>query len=87
MPKHRWSWSRFGWGAIGAAAPEVYRITRTADVSLVHAHPYLIVMSIAYVFIGGAFAVAWEDEWALKSIYIGATFPLWISTWTQIGIH
>jgi hypothetical protein len=56
-------------------------------VSLVNAHPYLIAMSIASVFIGGAFAVAWEDEWAVKSIYIGMTFPLWISSWTHMAIH
>jgi hypothetical protein len=72
---------------LGAAAPEIFRITKTADVSLVHAHPYLIFMSVLYIAVGGFFAVAWEDEWALKSIYIGTTFPIWISTWTHMVIH
>ncbi len=86
LHEHKWSWPRFGWGVVGAAAPEIYRIVRTSDVSLKNADHFLIVMSILYLFIGGAFAVAWEDNWPLKSIYVGSTFPIWISTWTHI-IH
>jgi hypothetical protein len=84
---HKWSWSRFLYGAVGASAPEIYRITRTADLSLVNAHPYLIAMSIAFVLIGGVFASAWGDEWPLKSIYVGATFPIWVSAWTHMVTH
>jgi hypothetical protein len=75
------------YGVLGAAAPEVYRITRTADVSLVHAHPYLIVMTVAFVLFGGVFASAWDDDNPLKCLYVGATFPIWLSAWAHMVIH
>ena len=67
-------------------APELYRITRTADVSLVHAHPYLIVMTVLFVMFGGVFASAWDDNNPLKCLYVGATFPIWLSAWAHMVV-
>lgn len=85
--KFDWSWARFGYGVVGAMAPEIYRITREKDISLISAHPFLIVMSVAMVLIGGVFANAWDDDHAIKCIYIGSTFPLWLSAWTHFAVH
>jgi hypothetical protein len=75
------------YGVLGAMAPEAYRITRTADVSLVHAHPYLIFMTIVFLLFGGVFASAWDDNNPLKCLYVGATFPIWLSAWAHMVIH
>ena len=78
---NQWNWRSFGYGAIGAAAPEIIRFAKTFELLL--AHPYLIVISIAFVVIGGVFATAWGEEHPLKCIYLGATFPIWVSAWSH----
>ena len=75
------------YGVLGALSVEACRVIRKADVSIIHAHPYVIVMSIVWVLIGGVFASAWEDEHPLKCLYIGATFPIWLSTWTHMVLE
>jgi hypothetical protein len=82
--KHRWSSQRFVYGAVGALAPEIVRIQKASDLSLLHASPYLVVVSIVFVLLGGVFADAWEDNHAIKCIYIGATFPIWLSAWAHV---
>jgi hypothetical protein len=72
------------YGVCGALAVEAYRVTREHDVSMVHSHPYVIVMSIVWIIIGGVFASAWEDDHPLKCLYIGSTFPIWLSAWTHM---
>jgi hypothetical protein len=71
------------YGTLGAAAPEVVRIYRTADISLMRGPLSLICFSIAFVLLGGIFADAWEDDRAIKCLYLGATFPIWISAWAH----
>ena len=66
---------------LGALAPEVVRIYKTSDLTLLHSSPFLIVVSIVFVLFGGVFADAWEDDHAIKCLYIGATFPIWLSAW------
>jgi hypothetical protein len=73
------------YGALGALAPEVVRIYRTSDLSLLHSSPFLICFSIAFVLLGGVFADAWEDDHVIKCLYIGATFPIWLSAWAHLA--
>jgi hypothetical protein len=82
--RHKWSSQRFLYGALGALAPEVVRIYKTSDLSLIHSSPYLIVVSVVFVLLGGVFADAWEDNHAIKCLYIGATFPIWLSAWAHV---
>jgi multisubunit Na+/H+ antiporter MnhC subunit len=80
-----WSWWRFWWGALGAVAPEIIRLYKT--VTNPAATPLTpqkfsltyIVVSLAFVALGGALAVAWNDETAIKCIAVGAATPLIIS--------
>jgi len=37
-----------------------------------------------FVLLGGVFADAWEDDHAIKCLYIGATFPVWLSAWAHV---
>jgi len=39
------------------------------------------VISLAFIFLGGVFASAWGDDYPIKCIYNGATFPLLLSAW------
>ena len=84
MHRHRWSFQRFAYGAVGALAPEVVRIYKASDLSLIHSSPFLIAVSIVFVLLGGVFADAWEDDHAIKCLYIGATFPVWLSAWAHV---
>ena len=72
------------YGAVGALALEVVRIHQSADVSLMHSAPYLVVVSIVFVLLGGVFADAWEDNHPIKCLYIGATFPIWLAAWAHV---
>jgi hypothetical protein len=82
--RHKWSFQRFAYGAVGALAPEVVRIYKASDLSLIHSSPYLIAVSIVFVLLGGVFADAWEDNHAIKCLYVGATFPVWLSAWAHV---
>jgi hypothetical protein len=44
----------------------------------------LIAVSIVFVLLGGVLADAWEDNHALKCLYIGETFPVWLSAWSHV---
>ena len=78
------NWQRFFYGAVGAAAPEVVRLYKTLDLASVHFSWVFFLLAVAFVAIGGAFAIAWEDDHAIKCIYIGSTFPVWLSAWAHI---
>lgn len=84
MHRHKWSFNRFAYGALGALAPEVVRIRQASDLSLIHSSPYLIVISIVFVLLGGVFADAWEEAHPIKCLYIGATFPIWLTAWAHV---
>jgi hypothetical protein len=73
--RHKWSFNRFVYGALGALAPEVVRIRQASDLSLIHSSPYLIVISIVFVLLGGVFADAWEEAHPIKCLYIGRHLP------------
>jgi hypothetical protein len=70
--------------APSALAPAVVRIYNASDLSLIHSSPYLIAVSIVFVLLGGVFTDAGEDNHALKCLYIGATFPVWLSAWSHV---
>jgi len=80
---YRWSWHRFAYGVIGAAAPEIIRIYKSADLSLVNAHPYMKIMAVLFVLLGGIFADAWQDEHRVKWLYLGASFQVWFAAWAH----
>jgi len=61
----------------------VVRIYNASDLSLIHSSPYLIAVSIVVVLLG-VFADAWEDNHAIQCLYIGATFPVWLSAWSHV---
>ena len=84
MHRHKWSFQRFAYGAVGALAPEVVRIYKASDLSLIHSSAFLIAVSIVFVLLGGVFADAWEDDHAIKCLYIGTTFPVWLSAWAHV---
>ena len=79
-----WSWHRFCYGAIGAMAPEVVRIYKTFDLRLANSSLFFVGVSIVFLLLGGVFAVAWEDDHAVKCLYVGATFPIWLSGWAHM---
>lgn len=85
--EHPWSWPRFRWGCIGAASPEMYRIFKIlSHGDTFQWHLLYVLYFFAIIGLGGAFAVAWEDDRPIKCIYIGATFPLWLSAWAHINV-
>jgi hypothetical protein len=50
-----------------------------SDRSLIHSSPYRIAVSMVVVPLGGVFADAWEDNHTIQCLYMGATFPVWLS--------
>jgi hypothetical protein len=86
--KHEWSWHRFRYGLVEAAAPEVVRAFKAyKEHSLtLSSHDLIpgVVIFIVFVCFGGVFADAWEEDSAIKCIYNGATFPLVLSAWFSI---
>jgi len=45
---------------------------------------FYVAVSIAFVGLGGVFAMAWKEDHPIKCLYIGATFPLVLSGWVHI---
>jgi hypothetical protein len=70
------------WGAFGAAAPEVLRlykqVTRTPPGTPKFSVIYLIVNGLL-IFLGGAFAVARNDDTAWACLAAGVSLPMAIS--------
>jgi hypothetical protein len=70
------------WGAVCAAAPEIVRlfkqVSRTPPGIATFSWWYLIV-SAMFIALGGYFAMAWNDNVAVKCIGIGASLPLIVS--------
>jgi hypothetical protein len=82
-----WSWHRFGYGVIGAAAPEIVRMVKTVDLAgPPHINALAVIISIVFLFLGGSLAVAWDDDSPIKCIYVGSTFPIWFSAWAHIAV-
>jgi hypothetical protein len=83
--ENKWSWHRFRYGTIGAAAPEVVRLFKAykEHEAIFFSHDLLlgIAISLAFVCFGGIFASAWGEDHPIKCIYNGATFPLLLSAW------
>jgi hypothetical protein len=87
-----WDWRRFRWGAAGAAVLEFYRWYRILKIAVDGgqyngSHSiYLIGLyaffSIGMIIFGGVFAAGWGAEPGIKCMYVGATFPFWLSGWT-----
>ena len=78
-----WSWVRFLWGAIGACAPEAFRIYRIATGKtrerVTKSKLFYVVATIAWALLGGAFAVAWGSDQPLKCLWVGVSLPTIIS--------
>jgi hypothetical protein len=97
-----WSWHRFLWGVLGAAAPEVVRLYKLItdakplqqlssnivvdpmrDVWLRSPTKLEVCVSLAFLALGGAFAVAWGENSALKCLWVGGSLPAIVSAYTQ----
>jgi hypothetical protein len=77
-----WSWNRFVYGSIGGMGVEFIRISKISSVGSI---PWgYIWVSVVIVTMAGVFANAWKDERPIGAIYIGATFGIWISAWTNV---
>lgn len=87
---HRWSWSRFWYGCAGGVAVEVVRLLKALPNDALFQSPRLflyILISLAMVVMGGVFASSWEADRPIKSLYLGATLPFWMSTWAHLIVH
>ncbi len=62
------------------------RIYRTVDLSLLHSPNYIRVIAIGLFVMGGIFAEAWGDNWAVKCIYLGASVQIWLAAFAHIKI-
>ena len=74
----------FLWGCLGAAAPEIVKLAKLAAGATsiqISFSPLYFFLMVVFVVIGGLFANGFRPGDAWKAIYIGATFPLIISSW------
>jgi hypothetical protein len=84
--KVAWSWHRFWYGTVGAAAPEIVRLYKAYAEHQISFSPHdlsigLVFVSLSFIALGGIFASAWGDDYPIKCIYNGATFPLLLNAW------
>jgi len=79
-----WSWWRFTWGAVGAAAPELLRlyniVTGRTREPLNFRRSYFLI-SPAFLVMGGFFSVAWGEDPPFKCIWVGLSLPVIISAY------
>jgi hypothetical protein len=77
-------WLRFGYGAFGAAAPEVIRIFGLVSRQVPGRVPPFgfayCLFSLLLMAVGGGLAAAWGDPAPLKCIWVGVSAPTIIST-------
>ena len=87
-----WSWWRFWWGALGAAAPEIVRLYQIVTkrvteqgrlTPLKFSRTYFIVSPLFFV-VGGAVASGWGDNNAMKCFYLGVSLPFVVSSAAKI---
>jgi hypothetical protein len=80
----RWSWSTFGYGAVGALAPEIIRlhniVTGVSSGTIKVFDPLYLLVSLVFVVLGGIVAVAWGERTAFKSFGVGVALPVIISS-------
>ncbi len=78
-----WSWSSFFWGALGAAAPEILRLYNIFTGRNPGEPPRFglgyFLISVFFVSLGGAVAVAWGEHHPFKSFWVGLSLPVIIS--------
>ena len=77
---------RFRWGALGVIAVEISRFIPVVSQGTAVPHLHWSLYCALQVFsacIGGAFAIAWETNNTLKSIWIGASWPAILATLVQ----
>jgi hypothetical protein len=81
----RRSTRKFLFGAAGAATTELLRVYKVSVLGLGPVHPSLwyLLISGAFVVLGGCAAIVWDDDHALRSYYFGMTFPLMIAMMTR----
>ena len=72
----------FWWGLFGSMLPEVLRLYKiaVAGQSQPTFHAYYIIISVIFVVCAGFFSVAWKPESSFKAIWVGASFPILVST-------
>ncbi len=72
------------WGAAGAIAPEVLRLYNMATDRAPGPFPRFglryFVISVFFLGMGGAFAVAWGEDNPFKCLWVGMSLPVIIST-------
>jgi hypothetical protein len=77
---------RFFWGALGVVAVEVARYISLVSTGKPFPHVEWILYFAIYILsacIGGAFAMAWKTDTAIKAIWIGASWPAIIAKLVQ----
>jgi hypothetical protein len=73
---------RFGFGALGAASPEIirwYKIAQDTTPTLPHSWAVYLLATATFILAGGGFAALWQDDSPIKCFYFGVTFPLFVS--------
>ena len=78
---------KFLWGAVGGVAPEVARLYKIVTATNAGDLPPfgLLYFSVSLLFVAmaGAFAIAWNDENPRKCLWVGASLPVIITTLVQ----
>jgi len=80
--------SLFGWGCLGAVAPEVLRFFKLAAAGQPMPTldwPLYWALLIVFVLVSGAFTVAWKAETPFKAIWVGASVPTLVTTLVQVA--
>jgi hypothetical protein len=81
-----WNWFYFGFGALGAIAPEVARLYKLAtDKEQFTWSWFYVIISLIFAAIGGVIAVILPAMNFLSAIYAGAAWPALITTGKQIA--
>jgi hypothetical protein len=80
---------RCGYGSVGAIAPELIRWTKIAlhpaATDLPTYWPLYVSVFAAFIVANGVFAASWRDHSPIKCIYLGATFPAFITSVASVA--
>lgn len=76
----------FGWGSLGALAPEVVRffaiVSRGQQLPNLNWALYVLFLAV-YCILSGYVAIAWKPDAEWKALWVGASLPALIGTLVQ----
>lgn len=87
-----WSWWRFVWGLVGTSALEILRLRniiiassskRSSRSSRSRFGRDYYIISVLFVALGGAVAVAWGENNPIKCIWVGVSLPAIITSFAS----